>query len=296
MSTNESSTLPRRQLGRYLREAREAANLTLEQAATLMEWGKSTLQRLEKGQTERVRVREVEDLCELYGVDEEKAAALKGLAQQAPARSWWHAYGDLIPAGFNLYVGLEAAARELTVYQPLVIPGLLQIADYARTLDRSYFPEDTDTELDRRVELRIQRQAIILRKRSPAAASVVLHEAAIRTRVGDRRVMAAQLRHLADISTRGNIELRVLPYRAGIPLGMPLPPFVVLEFGTDTLDRPIEPTIVFAESFTGSMYFERPGDVDRYRNAFRWVREAALGLQPSRDLLRELAREIESEH
>ncbi|MFJ4649887.1 helix-turn-helix domain-containing protein [Nocardia sp. NPDC088792] len=296
MSESESSTLPRRQLGRYLRDAREAANLTLEEAATLMEWGKSTLQRLEKGQTERVRSRVVQELCELYSIDEEKTAALKGLAQQVPAKSWWHSYGDLIPANFNLYVGLEAAARCLTIYQPMIIPGLLQTADYTRVLDRTYFDTDTDTELERRIELKRQRQAIIFRGRKPAAASVVLHEAAIRTLLGDRHIMSAQLRHLANVSTRRNIELRVLPYRAGFPVGLALPPFVLLEFGADAKGGPVEPTVVFAESFTGSMYLERPADVDRYQNAYAVVREAAMNPQPSRDLLREIAREIESEH
>ncbi|GAB4589236.1 helix-turn-helix domain-containing protein [Nocardia sp. IFM 10818] len=295
MSEIESSTLPRRQLGRYLREAREAANLTLDEAAKLMEWGKSTLGRLEKGQTERVRVREIEDLCELYSVDDDRTAVLKGLAQQASVRSWWHAYGDLIPANFNLYVGLEASARNLTIYQPLIIPGLLQTADYARTLDRTYFAADTDSELDRRIEMRMKRQAILSRARKPADAAIVLHEAAIRTRIGPRRVMAGQLRHLADLSTRDNVEIRILPYHAGCPLGMPLPPFVILDFATDALGRPAEPTVIFAEGFTGGMYLERQTDVDKHRNAFTTIRQAALDLEPSRAVLRELAREIESE-
>ncbi|WP_405493092.1 helix-turn-helix domain-containing protein [Nocardia sp. NBC_00511] len=294
MSDSESSTLPRRQLGRYLREAREAANLTLDEAARLMEWGRSTLQRLEKGQTERVRVREITDLCELYSVAEDRSAVLTGLAQQAPVRSWWHAYGDLIPANFNLYVGLEASARRLTVYQPLIVPGLLQTAAYARCLDRTYFADETDTELERRVEVRMRRQAIISRTRKPAAASIVLHEAAVRTRVGDRHVMAAQLRHLADLTTRENIDLRVLPFHAGYPMGMPLPPFVILNFGIDAKGRPIEPTVIFAESFTGSMYLERTSDVDRHQAAFERVRCAALDARLTRDLLREMARENES--
>lgn len=295
MSESESSTLPRRQLGRYLREAREAANLTLEQAASLMEWGRSTLHRLERGQTGRVRVREVEDLCELYQVDEDRAAALKGLAQQTPARSWWHAYGDLIPAGFNLYVGLEAAAQNLAVYQPMIIPGLLQTSGYTRALDRVYFPDETDLELDRRIELRKKRQAILFRSRKPASAGFVLHESALRTRVADGRTMSAQLRHLADVGTRDNIELRVLPYRAGFPMGQAVPPFAILDFGTDARGHQVEPTVIFAESFTGSMYFERAADVDRFRTAYSTVHGSALSTRASRDTLREIAREIDND-
>ncbi|MET8425230.1 helix-turn-helix transcriptional regulator [Nocardia sp. NPDC004860] len=290
-----SSTLPRRQLGRMLREAREASGMSLEAASRLMEWGKSTLGRLEKGQSERVRVREVIGLGELYGVSEEKMAALKGLAQQAPARSWWHAYGDLIPANFNLFVGLEASARELAYYQPLIVPGILQTADYARALDRRFFPHETNAELDRRIELRQQRQNVILRKRQPASLITVLNESAVRTRVGDGHIMSAQLRRLADLGTQSNIQVQLLPYRAGFPLGMPLPSFTILDFGRDQRGKLVEPSVVFAESYTGAMYFERVADVGRFRTAFQEVLKATLGARPTRDLLREIAREHEND-
>ncbi|NKY36837.1 DUF397 domain-containing protein [Nocardia speluncae] len=97
-SLEVGGTLPRRQLGRYLKEAREGSGMTLDRAAALMEWNKSTLSRLERGLTERVRVRDVLALCESYGLDDDQAAVAKGLAEQTPAKSWWHAYGDLIPS------------------------------------------------------------------------------------------------------------------------------------------------------------------------------------------------------
>ncbi|GAB0103096.1 helix-turn-helix transcriptional regulator [Nocardia sp. JMUB6875] len=288
------STLPRRQLGRFLREARDGAGLTVEQAAGLMEWNKSTLSRLERGLTEKVRVRDVLGLCEVYGLDDEKTAAAKSLAEQTPAKSWWHAYADLIPAHSNLFVGLEAGAKSMTIFQPLIVPGLLQTADYARALDRIYFPADTASALDRRVELRAQRQNVILRQRHPAQALVVLQEAAVRTVVGDRRVMAAQLRHIADLSTRENVEVRLLPFRAGFPLGMPLPPFIIFRFAKDARGKLTEPTVVFAESFAGAMYFERQTEVELYREAFGKVQRATLDARPSRDLIREIAREFDN--
>ncbi|WP_067698381.1 helix-turn-helix domain-containing protein [Nocardia jejuensis] len=293
--TETGSTLPRRQLGRFLREAREGAGLTVEQAATVMEWNKSTLSRLERGLTEKVRVRDVLSLCDAYGLDDKKTAAAKSLAEQTPAKSWWHAYADLIPAHSNLFVGLEAGAKVLTIFQPLIVPGLLQTADYARALDRTYFPADTESELDRRIELRTQRQHVILRQRRPAEALIVLHEAVLHTVVGSRRAMAAQLRHIADLSTRENIEIRLMPFRAGFPLGMPLPPFIIFQFGKDPRGKLTEPTVVFAESFAGAMYFERPTEVGMYREAFNKVQHATLDARPSRDLIREIAREHDSE-
>ncbi|MGK8486205.1 helix-turn-helix domain-containing protein [Nocardia asiatica] len=75
------SSITRRQLGRLLREAREAMGLTLEDASRLMEWGKSTLQRYEKGVTQKIRLRELDGLIDIYRIDPEHAAALRGLAQ-----------------------------------------------------------------------------------------------------------------------------------------------------------------------------------------------------------------------
>ncbi|WP_458687154.1 helix-turn-helix domain-containing protein [Nocardia tengchongensis] len=288
------STLPRRQLGRALREAREGLGLTLEQAAKHMEWGKSTLGRVEKGQAERVRAREVADLCQLYGLSDERTEVMKNLAAQASTRSWWYPFSDLIAAGFNVYLGLEAGAAALSFYQPLVVPGLLQTDEYARAMDRAYFPEDSPAEIDRRIELRTRRQAILQRKRNPAMATVVLHEAVLRTVVGSPRIMTTQLRHLADLGTADNITIRVLPFRTGLPLGVGIAPFVILDFAPDVRGG-VEPTIVFAENYTGGMYFEERGDVDRYRTAHLTLRDAALGADISRTLLREAARSFESE-
>ncbi|WP_378735148.1 helix-turn-helix domain-containing protein [Nocardia brasiliensis] len=287
-----SSTLPRRQLGRYLRDWRTQAGLTIAEASRLMEWGASTLQRLEKGQADRIRTIDIQELCRIYGIPDELADGLKGLAQQAAVKSWWHAYGDLIPENFDVYVGLEASAQQLSSYQSELVLGLLQTADYARALHRLGYPDDTDAELERRVQLRMQRQALITRKASPATVAVVLHESVLRRVVGGAKVMAAQLRHLADLSTSDNVSVRILPFAAGIPLGDSTGPFTILEFGTDSKGQPVEPPVVYVEGFTGDLYLERPVDVQRYHRAHECLQRAALDIQTSRHLLRQIAKEF----
>ncbi|MFI9507446.1 helix-turn-helix domain-containing protein [Nocardia sp. NPDC052566] len=290
-SDSASSTLPRRQLGRYLRDWRTQAGLTIAEASRLMEWGASTLQRLEKGQADRIRTIDIQELCRIYGIPDTVTDGLKGLAQQAAVKSWWHAYGDLIPENFDVYVGLEASAQQLTAYQSELVLGLLQTADYARALNRLGYPDDSDTEIERRVQLRLQRQALITRKVSPATLDVVLDESVLRRAVGGAKVMAAQLRHLADMSTRPNVSLRILPFAAGVPLGDTTGPFTVLTFGTDGKGQPIEPPVVYAEGFTGDLYLERPADVRRYLQAHVCLQRHALDVQPSRHLLRQVAKE-----
>ncbi|MVU79943.1 helix-turn-helix domain-containing protein [Nocardia sp. ET3-3] len=286
-----SSTLPRRQLGRYLRDWRIQAGLTIAEAAKLMEWGASTLQRLEKGNADRIRTIDIQELCRIYGIPAEIAEGLKGLAQQAAVKSWWHSYGDLIPENFDVYVGLEASAQQLSCYQSELVPGLLQTAEYARALNRLGYPEETVAEVDRRVQLRLQRQAMITRRTRPAEVAMVLHESVLRRLVGGARVMAAQVRHLAELSTRPNVALRILPFAAGVPLGLSTGPFVILEFGSDSKGQPVEPPVVYVEGFTGDLYLERQGDVQRYRRAQDVLQHCALDVQDSRNLLRQVAKE-----
>lgn len=290
-SSSAASTLPRRQLGRYLRDWRTQAGLTIAEAAKLMEWGASTLQRLEKGNADRIRTIDIQELCRIYGIPDEIAEGLKGLAQQAAVKSWWHSYGDLIPENFDVYVGLEASAQQLSCYQSELVPGLLQTADYARALNRLGYPDDTEAEVERRVQLRMQRQAMITRRHHPADVAMVLHESVLHRSVGSAKVMAAQVRHLAELSTRDNVALRILPFTAGVPLGLSTGPFVVLEFGIDGKGQPVEPPVVYVEGFTGDLYLERQGDVRRYRRAQECLERCALDIQTSRNLLRQVAKE-----
>ena len=267
--------------------------MTIVQAADLMQWSESTLQRLETGNAEKIRWRDVKDLCELYAVPRDMSEALIGLAQQAHVKSWFHEYGDLIPETFNLYVGMESSARKLTTVQPVVIPGLLQTPDYARTITRGLYSDDTDDELDGRIQVRVRRQAILTRKSHPTVLEAVIHEAAIRRMIGSPEIMARQLRHMADISTIPTVTVRVLPFSAGLPFGHPVGPFVILKFGKDKQNRPLEPTVVYIEHFLGDLYLKKKAAIDRYDQAYDVVQQAALDDVTSRNLLRQVAREYE---
>lgn len=192
-------------------------------------------------------------------------------------------------------MGLESAAHALTSYQPDLVPGLLQTAEYAGVLARAANPSDTDYEIEGRVQLKLRRQRKITRHTKPTTLDVVLGETVLRRNIGGPTVMATQLRHLADASTLPNVTLRVLPLSAGYPTGDQVGPFVVLEFGTDSRGEPLEPTIVYAEGFTGDMYSEKLGIVERYAQAYQHLQQSSLDEIGSRLLLREMAREHQRE-
>ncbi|MFG3614400.1 helix-turn-helix domain-containing protein [Nocardia sp. NPDC047654] len=276
------TTLPRRQLGRALRDARQANGYTLEQVAEVLEISRSSLGRLELGQNEKIKVRDVEFICQYYGLPEERIEYLKSLVLQADTKIWWQDYRSLIRRGFNTYLHLEVAASELHFFQSLTVPGLLQTADYARNVE-SHPPRVTLEEVERRVALRMRRAGILTRRHAPMQAEFLLHEAVLHTVVGCRRTMAGQHRHIADMSLRENISIRIVPFAAGLPAGAAIPPYIILDFLR-------EPSVVYTEGAVGTMILEQHDEVARFQTIHDALRGAALDEQPSRDLLRATAR------
>lgn len=287
MPEDSSTTLPRRQLGRYLREAREAVNMNLDDVAPLIQLSVSTLSRIERGLA-GIRVPYVEALCRVYGIDDAGViAALTSLARQAAVKNWWQEFDDVMFRGFNVYVGLESSAKQLTIYQPEVLPGLFQTPDYARAIERLTLPDETEEERDRRIRFKTKRQALITRKTKPARVDLVVHESVLRTVVGGAKVMRAQLNHLANMPA--NVSVSVLPFTAGFPNGIPTGPFIILEFGRDARGRESSPTVVYIESYAGDVYLERDKDVSRYRQAYDVIRQSSLDVAASKSLIRQIA-------
>lgn len=285
------STVPRRQLGRSLRELREKAGLSVKAVAKAIERSTPTLWRIEAGQTS-VRVIDVKAMCELYGATHEMTTALVGLAGATKAKGWWQAYGDVVPEWFDLYVGLEAAANRIAWYESELVPGLFQTADYARALTRVHLPHAGAAEIERRVELRLARQAILRRPIDPPALQVALRESVLRTPAGGAAVMRDQLDRLASLTRLPNVTIRVVPFRAGVHPGMISGPFEVLRFPVNGGGLESEPPTVYADSYTGALYLDKSHEVDRYDQAFGEIWNAALGDEASKGLIAQAAEEL----
>lgn len=285
------STVPRRQLGRYLHELREKAGLSVKVAAQQLERSGPTIWRIETGQT-AVRSLEVEAMCRLYGASADLTEALMALARETKARGWWQSYGDAVPEWFDLFVGLEAAAKQLSWYESELVPGLLQTEDYARTLITADHPEEDDAEIERRVRLRIARQAILRRPIDPPVLQVALRESVLRCPVGGAKVMAEQLKRLAEASELPNVSLRLVSFAAGFQLGMLSGSFIILRFPLNGGGAESEPPTVYTDLFTGALYLDKPGEIERYSRAFGEIWETALEDAASRDLIRQSAEEM----
>lgn len=285
------STVPRRQLGRYLRELRGSQRITVKTAAEKLEWSETKLWRIETGQTS-LRSHDVELMCRIYAAPPDLTQALMGLAKETKARGWWHAFGDVIPEGFDVYIGLEEAAAQLAAYQNELVPGLLQTEQYARALITADNPGVAAGEIDRRVQVRMGRQALIRRRTAPLQLMVVLNEAIVRRPVGGRAVMAAQLASLAAAAELPNVDLRVVPFRAGLHPGVMSGPFVILRFPPDGDGHDSEPATVYVDGFTGALYLDKPHEVQRYAGAFEGIRGVALDAAASAELISTAAEEL----
>jgi hypothetical protein len=215
-----------------------------------------------------VTARDVRDLLTLYGVhDDEYREALIGLARQSRERTWWTDYRDVMRPGN--FVGLEAEASSMRVWEPVVLPGLLQTEAYMRALMRTGRSSDPPENIDRRVALRIKRQDR-LKGPSPLTLSAIVDESVIRRVVGGADVMGDQLRHLLGQAQLPNVILRVLPLDAGEHLFLS-GPAALLEFRETT-----HSDVVYLEGLAGDYYEEQPLEVARYRNEFERLSTMAL--------------------
>jgi transcriptional regulator with XRE-family HTH domain len=284
-ATDSGSTIPRRQLGRHLRQLREEAGLTVQQAADALEWSTPRIWRVEKGAV-AMRSFDVRNMCQIYGAPEQIMQALVGLAKETKAKGWWHSYGEVVPDWFELFVGLEAAAGTIRNYQPEMIPGLLQTQAYAEELYRVE-PSLTEEDVQRSVAVRLQRQKALTRPVQAPRYEVVLGEAALRRSLADRDAMAGQLRHLVEVGKRRNVSIRVLLIRAGLHRALTCGAFAILDFPSGRGGRTPEPSTVYSDSLTGALYLDKPHEVAAYSDVWSSLVAASLGEDDSMKLIHE---------
>ncbi|WP_280468464.1 helix-turn-helix domain-containing protein [Nocardia cyriacigeorgica] len=273
--------MPRRRLGRQLRDLRNQARMTTRAAAQHLEWSEAKIWRIETGQTS-LRGLDVEAMCKVYGAPPEAVAPLTALAKETKSRGWWTGYSDVIGEGFEVYLGLEEAASRLFTYEDQLIPGLLQTESYARALLRAARPELSESDVERRVRLRLARQSLLTRDESPLRLDVLIGEAALWRASGERSVLAGQLDHLRLMSELPHVRIQMVPADAGYHRGIESGPFVLLEFPAPAVGTP-EPPVVYVEAFTGPVYVDKAHEVDRYRAAFDSIRSVAVDARTAID-------------
>lgn len=269
-------------LGAQLRRLREAKGISLVDAGYEIRASGSKINRMETGRV-GLKERDVVDLLDLYGVtDEAEYQALLELAQRSNAPGWWHKYSDVLPNWFETFVGLEEAAAQIWVYETLLVPGLLQTKDYARAVTLLGRRDASAEDIERRVRLRVGRQAVLDRPEPPLNLWAVIDESVLHRPAGGPAIMQGQLRHLMELATRPNITIQIVPLHAGGQAAAG-GPFNILRFAEpDLLD------VVYVEHLTSALYLDQPDEVDSYLSVMERIRTEAATPAHSVEIITDL--------
>lgn len=268
--TGASPTVRQRELGTRLRELRNGLGLTVDDVAAKLLCSATKISRMETG-ARRPSLRDVRDLCGIYGVEEPAADALMNLARAAREQSWWMEYDDL---KLSPYIGLEQEATSITCFTMYHVPGLLQTEGYAQAIIKGIAPKIDPKIHQQRVEVRLLRQQLLERDNLPRYR-VLLDEAVLHRRVGGSAVMAAQLDKILEMEQDAKAAVQIIPFDIGAHAAQDSN-FVLLDF-----DDPVLPPVVFVEGLINHQYHERKADLDRYREAVEYLRDSALSPRDS---------------
>jgi transcriptional regulator with XRE-family HTH domain len=276
-----------RRLANELRRLRRRAHLTGKDVATQLGWSEAKLSRIENGLA-RVKSSDLAEFLDLYQVSGPSRAELEALAEESRQTDELEELEGDLPEWHAEFMKAERAAETMWDWEPQVVPGLLQIADYTRAIlrpwpDKLAVPE---AEIERRVETRLLRQRNLTRD-PPLKAAFVVDQSVLLRNFAAPSVMRDQLAHLAELSEHPNIELQILALDGDQVIGTGA--FVYFKFPR-VHGVPL-PDVVAFEHLQGTTFSDSEQDVHTYQTVFKALREASLSLQASRDTLTRMVRE-----
>jgi hypothetical protein len=241
--------------------------MTVEEVAAELLCSTTKISRLETA-ARRPSLRDVRDLCVLYGLDQQMSRELMSLAREARESGWWTEYADL---GLDPLIGLEQEATSITCYSMYYMPGLLQTEEYAELIITT---------------ARMRRQEVL--GDSGPLYSVLLDEMVFRRGVGTPSLMAAQVGKILQVVHNDRITVQVIPFKAGAYAAADSY-FVLLEFEDESNLWPV----VYIEGLTDNQYLQRGSDIARYRETVDYLRDRALDPNGSIEFMENVRKEYE---
>ena len=282
-SSAETVEVKKRRLRGALRQARLDASMTQKVAAERLVWSQSKIIRIEQGIVP-VTPTDVRVMLQLYDIaDETRIEELVKLAKDAREDKGWSTFSDVLSLPALELIGNEPAAKVIYKYEPSVVPGLFQTQEYARSLLRAL--GNSEYEVERRLEVRMQRQALLDRPIRPEL-NFILGEAALSRPIGGDDVMREQLAHLVDLSRANGISIFLLPFSAGAHRGMGSA-FTVLQF-----DDPLLTDLLYLENAEAeSVSRDEEGDIKKYLELYIELQDMAIKFGPFEDQVEKIRSE-----
>ncbi|MCT9084107.1 helix-turn-helix domain-containing protein [Streptomyces fulvoviolaceus] len=288
MAVNKNPTVRQRRLGRMLRDLRNAAGMTLVQAAEELQCAESKMSRIEGAQS-GIRPLDLRVLLDFYGVhDQALRARLKELARHGRERGWWSQHEDTLKPAYADYIALEWDASDLYVVETDLVPGLLQTPAYTEAIIREQRPDKADDfdYVEELVKVRGQRKQVFARS-APLRLWAIITESSLHHRVGGTDAMREQLDYLATQASETNIQVQVLPSAAAINSALHGP------FGILSFPEPAETDVVYADGLIDTVYYEEPEQVKIFTTLFRRLNSEALPVDQSIARIRAAIQEMD---
>jgi hypothetical protein len=276
------ATVAKRRLARRLTELRLNTGYTANHVCDILNWGRGKVGRFEANQWKRPEMSDIRDLLRIYEADDAVRQEIEDLATRSRARPWWRDYGEIFDDDFP---GYENDATHIRVYMPLVLPGLLQTQAYMEALLKT--GPRSPAFRRKAVQARLRRQEILDRPDATAPRlSVVITEACLMFRWGMHDDRREQIEHLAEMSRRRTIELRIQRFDDGPPTGI-YSMVNILDFPDD------EPPLVFVENDYAVEEVSKEESVRGYIQSFERAADAALEPTDTTVYLDKLAKRME---
>ncbi len=265
---------------------RKLAGLNGYQLAEHVGISQSKVSRIEAGSAVPT-VREAEAWARAVGASDDVLANLIGMAEAAltEVETWRIALRHGLPNLQTDVRALEANARRISNFQPSLVPGLLQTAEYAR---RVFTLADVVGRQDYAgaVAARMSRQEILFDE--DRRFEFLVTEGALRWRPGLPKLLLTQLDRVSSVATLSNVSLGLIPQdteaTAAASHG-----FTIYEDREDS-----EEPFVRVELIHGELTVSDPEDVAIYRARFSQLGEAAVFDEDARSLLAGIADDLRS--
>jgi transcriptional regulator with XRE-family HTH domain len=282
-----SPALFKRTIALSLQRWRKEAGLAQRDAAKRLDRTPQHISNLES--SERMpSAADLELLLDLYGKADRIPFMRELLGAAKRARNWWVAMSGAVPKWFDLYLGLESGAAELSTFETALIPGLLQTREYADAVLRGS-PDLSDSQVAQLVEVRLGRQQILYREEDPVSLWAVLDESALHRRYGGAVTMHKQLEYLLEVAEQPRIEIQVLPMDAGATLAQQGGGFMIMRFPSAMEN---DPGLVYLELLSGGQYLEDPAEVSDYRRAMTHLHALASDQTRSKYMIQQAMKEV----
>jgi transcriptional regulator with XRE-family HTH domain len=285
MSTpaGESPAVARRRVRLALRQAREAKGLTQAQVADAMEWSLSKVTRIESGEVS-VSGTDLRALLPFLGItDREAVTQLMTDARVSRRQRWFVAdrrYRDHLTSAMLQLIQFEAEATAIRYFNTMLIPGPLQTRAYAEAILGNFRDLLSDTDIQLRIDARMERQVQMLSRPDPPECLVLLDESLLYREVGGHIVMGEQLQRLLLLMQQGSVLVRIVPFTEAAPIAL-LGPFLILELGDP------ENAILYREDRLRDEIIHTPQEVSRHQDVFEDLWQVAFDDAESAQLIKE---------